>query len=447
MANTAQQPKQEYQQHFMNIDYPFATQGGNGGSWDAQSRNHVRFVLQDIHYSLANGVRRAMIAKVPTIGFKSEPHNQSTIKIERNDTYLNNQIIAHRLAMIPIHVPHPEQFEFDDYVFYLDVSNDTNTLLVVSTEHFKIKRISTNAFLSEKETRVLLPADPLTGEFFPIVKLKPKYYTGIEQVAEAAAAIGANIRMAGSDTVGIKLNAKLVKSTGDENGHFSPVAACSYGNTRDPVRASEALAKFVESENAKNIASELTPYPEDTLVRRFNLNEVQRWYKVDENGEPTSFNFVVESVGVVPPLICVERGFQWLVDALERLIGNLETGNEKAVIVRPVASLGNGFEIIIEGEDDTLGNVIQCSLIRQYASLAIEPENRRLASISYFRSHPLERRIIIAVKPIDSANMDDCVANVFIPGCRNLITEIKVILAELTNTVEYQIEAKHSANA
>jgi len=432
-------------QHFLNIDYPFAQQE-KGGSWDAQPRNHVRFVLQDVHYSLANGVRRAMIAKVPTIGFKSEPHAQSTIKIGRNDTYLNNQIIAHRLAMIPIQAPHPDQFEVDDYVFYLDVSNDTNTLLVVTTEHFKIKRVSTNAFLSEKETRALLPADPLTGEFFPIVKLKPKYYTGIEQVAEAAAAIGANIRMAGSDTVGIKLSAKLVISTGDENGHFSPVAACSYGNTRDPARAAEALAKFVESENAKNVAAGLTPYPEDVLVRRFNLNESQRWYKVDENGEPTSFDFVVESVGVIPPLICVERGFQWLVDALDRLISNLETGNEKAVIVRPVASLGNGFEIIIEGEDDTLGNVIQCSLIRQYASLGLEPENRRLASISYFRTHPLERRIIIAVKPIDSATMDGCIADVFIPGCRNLITEIKVLLAELTNTIEYQVEAKHSAN-
>ena len=426
-------------QHFTNIQYPFAKNG-----WDADAHNHVRFTLQDIHYSMANSVRRAMIAKVPTIGFKSEPHTQSTIKIERNDTYLNNQIIAHRLAMIPIHAPHPEQFEVDDYIFYLDVSNDTNTLLLVTTEHFKIKRISTNAYLSEKEVRVLLPADPLTGEFFPIVKLKPKYYTGIEQVAEAAAAIGANIRMAGSDTVGIKLNARLVKSTGDENGHFSPVAACSYGNTRDPERAAVALAKFVESENAKNTASGLTPYPEDVLVRRFNLNEVQRWYKVDENGEPTSFDFVIESVGVIPPLVCLERGFQWLVDSLEHMIGNLETGNEKSVIVRPVATLGNGFEIIIEGEDDTLGNVITCGLIRQYASLALEPENRRLASISYFRTHPLERRIIIAVKPIDSATMDECIADVFIPGCRNIITEIKVLIGELTNTVEYQIEAKRS---
>ena len=427
-------------QHFLNINYPFAKNG-----WDADARNHVRFTLQDIHYSMANSVRRAMIAKVPTIGFKSEPHIQSTIKIDRNDTYLNNQIIAHRLAMIPIHVPHPDQFDVDDYIFYLDVSNDTNTLLLVTTEHFKVKRISTNAYLSEKEVRVLLPDDPLTGEFFPIVKLKPKYYTGIEQVAEAAAAIGANIRMAGSDTVGIKLNAKLVKSTGDENGHFSPVAACSYGNTRDPERAAVALAKFVESENAKNTASGLTPYPEDVLVRRFNLNEVQRWYKVDENGEPTCFDFVIESVGVIPPLVCLERGFQWLVDSLEHLIGNLETGNEKSVIVRPVATLGNGFEIIIEGEDDTLGNVIQCGLIRQYASLALEPENRRLASVSYFRTHPLERRIIIAVKPIDSATMDECIADVFIPGCRNIITEIKVLLGELTNTVEYQIEAKNSS--
>lgn len=431
------------QQYFVNINYPYSEQNQKG-IWDADSKNHVQFTLQNVHYSLANSLRRAMISKVQTIGFKSEPHNQSTIKIDRNDTYLNNQIIAHRIAMIPIYVPHPEQFDFDDYIFYLDVTNDTNTLLLVTTEHFKIKRITTNTFLSDKEARILLPADPLTGEFIPIVKLKPKYYTGIEQVAEAAAAIGVNIRMAGSDVIGIKLNAKLVKSTGDENGHFSPVAACAYGNTIDPSRSAEALAKFIESENAKNIAVGLTLFSEETLVRRFNLNETQRWYKIDENGEPISFNFVVESVGVIPPLLCVERGLQWLVDSIERLISNLETGNEKAVIVRPVATLGNGFEIIIDGEDDTLGNLIQCSFIQQYASLSLEPEDRRLASISYYRTHPLERRIIISIKPIDSANMDECIADVFIPGCRNIITELRLLTAELTNTVEYQIEAKNT---
>lgn len=424
-------------QYFLNINYPFAS-----NSWDADAKNHVRFTFQNIHYSLANGIRRAMIAKIPTIGFKSEPHIQSTIKIERNDTYLNNQIIAHRLAMIPINVPNPDQFDVDDYVFHLDMSNDTNTLMLVTSEHFKIKRISTNAFLSDKETRALLPDDPLTGEFFPIVKLKPKYYTGIEQIAEAAAAIGANLRMAGSDAIGIKLTARLVKSNGDENGHFSPVAACSYGNTKDPERSAVALAKFIESENAKTSSLGLTPYSEEVLVRRFNLNEVQRHFMVDDNGEPRSFDFVVESVGVIPPLICFERACNWIVDSIERLISNLETGNEKAVIVRPVASLGNGFEIIIEGEDDTLGNILQCGLINQYASLAIEPENRRLASVSYYRTHPLERRIVIAVKPIDSATMDACVADIFIPGCRNIMTELKVIIAELTNTPAYLAEVR-----
>ena len=74
--------------------------------------------------------------------------------------------------------------------------------------------------------------------------------------------------------------------------------------------------------------------------------------------------------------------------------------------------------------------------------LHLNPKKRRLASVSYYRTHPLERRIVVTVKSIDSATMEACVADVFIPGCRNIMTELKVIIAELTNTVEYQSEVR-----
>lgn len=425
-----------YINHFLNINYPYAN------SWDSYQKNHAKFTVQNIHYSMANALRRTMIAKLPTIGFKSEPHLQSTVKVERNDTYLNNQIISHRLAMIPINIPHPDQFDTEDIVFILDQVNETNSIQTVTTEHFKAKRISTNVYLSDKELRTLLPADPLTGEFYPIVKLKPKYYTGINQASMAAEAIGASLHISGSDAIGLKLTAKVVRAAGDENAHFSPVAACAYGNTRDLEKAQLGLAEFIVSQNKQNIASGLTPYSDEVLTRRFNLNEIQRYYKVDEYGEPNSFDFTVESVGVIPPLVCLERATRWLVDSVEKLIVNLETGNDQAVVIRPVPALGNGFEIVIEGEDDTLGNMLQCSLIKQYADLALEKDQRKLASVSYYRTHPLERRIVITVKPIDSATMDACVSDVIIPGCRNLITELKVLVGEIISLPEYIDEIK-----
>lgn len=421
--------------HFTNIRYPHTA------TWD-KTGNHVKFTLQDVHYSLANGVRRAMIAKVPTIGFKSEPAKYSTIKVERNDTYLNNEIISHRLAMLPINVPHPDTFDTEEYVFHINEENDTNGMKLLTTEHIKVKRISTNTFLSEKETRDLLPADPNTGHFIPIVKLEPKHYTDVHHSPEVAASIAATLKVPVSEAIGLRLSAKVVKSNGDENGHFSPVAACAYGNTIDEEKAATGMAEFIANQNAFTAANNLTAYPEETLKRRFNLNEIQKHFKTDEYGDPSSFDFTLESVGVIPPLICLERGFRWIVDSLAKLITNLETGNNQVITITPVASMGNGFTIRVEGEDDTLGNIIHSHMVRAYADYTLEPTERKLASCSYHKTHPLERRIIFTLKPIDSSTPEECIKTVFIPGLNDIAKFVNELIGELTVTPEYIHEAK-----
>jgi DNA-directed RNA polymerase subunit L len=422
--------------HIINIQYP------NTKTWDTAA-NQVKFTLQNVHYSLANGVRRAMIAKVPTIGFKSEPDKYSTIKIERNDTYyLNNQIISHRLAMIPINIPNPDTFDTEDYVFQLDVTNDTNGMLLVTTEHIKVKRISSNSYLSEKETRAMFPVDPNTGHFIPIAKLEPKYYADVHHSPEVAASLAATLKLPVSEPITLRLSAKAVKGNGNDNGHFSPVTACAYGNTVDDEKAKSGLVDFITAQNEYTAKNSLTAYPEDTLIRRFNINEVQRHYKTDEYGDPSSFDFTVESVGVIPPLICLERGFRWLIEAVQQLIGNLESGNEKIITVTPIATMGNGFSILVEGEDDTLGNLIQSHMVRQYADYSLPVTERRLESCTYHKTHPLERRIMFTVKPLDASSPEECISTVFIPGLKDIMKNITNIVNELINMPEYLAEAK-----
>lgn len=425
-------------QYFSNIQYPYAD------SWDAKTMNHVTFTMANIHYSLANAIRRSMISKVNTIGFKSEPHRFSTIKIDKNDTYLNNQIISHRIAMIPLNIPNPDKFDLDEHQFMLDVSNDTNAIKFVTTEDFKIKRVSSNTFLSDKETRQIFPMDPITKSFTPIVKLKPKYHTNIGgHDLNTSQAIGTAIRIPVAEPVSIKLTAKAVKSNGDENGHFSPVTVSAYGNTIDKSKSVQAEQEYVDTQNAQTTQAGLSIIPEEKLRRRFKLNQIQRVFIVDEAGEPISFDFRVESVGVVPPLVCLERGMRWCVDAIARFINNLQTGNEKEITIRPLPNLGNGFEIIVDGEDDTLGNLIQCWLNKHLADYSLEPEERQLASITYHKTHPLERKIVFTVKPITSADYMTIVQGPIKSSCENLIKHIESIITELTSTVYYLAELKN----
>ncbi len=428
--------KKQKVRYFSNIDYPYAS------TWDKETRKHVTFTLANIHTSIANGIRRAIIGKVQTLGFRNEPHKFSTISIEKNDTgYLNNQIISHRISMIPVNITDIDKFDIDDHLFMLDVSNDTNVVRLVTTEDIKVKRINSNTFLSEKETRAIFPPDKLTGYFIPIAKLKPKYHTNVGgHDAATTNAIGESIKIPVAEPITLRLTAKLVRSNGDENGLFSPVAVSAYGYTIDKERVAAAEQAYVDSQNAETTKYGLTPIPEDKLRRRFKINQIQRVYKVNEAQEPDSFDFRIESIGVFPPLICVERGIRWCIDSVMRLIANLRSGNTKEVNVKPLPHLGNGFEIDVNNEDDTLGNMVHSWLNREYADYSLE--NRVLESVTYHKAHPLERRVIFTIKPIDEPDYMSVVQGTIIKGCESLVSHLEEILADLMESSQYIAELK-----
>lgn len=427
--------------HISNIQYPYEN------TWDSKTKRHVTFTLENVHYSFANSLRRAMLSKLSTIGFKSEPHKFSTITIEKNDTILNNQIISHRIAMIPINIANPDKFDADDYLFVLDVSNDTNAIKLVTTEDIKVKRVSTNVFLNEKDTRDLFPSDPLTGQFIPIVKLKPKYYTNIgghDMVTSQE--IGTSIKIPVAEPVAIKLTAKAVMSNGNENGHFSPVTVSAYSNTIDTSRVSHAEQEYVDSENAKLVRQNLTPLAEDKLRRQFKINPIQRIFKVDEAGEPSSFDFRIESLGVLPPLICFERALRWCIDATNKFILNIQTGNVKDVNIIPVPHLGNGFEIQVENEDYTFGNMIHSWINKQCADYSLDPSDRTLESFTYHKPHPLTNRIVFSVKPISDADYMTVVQTTIKQSCEAFVKYVASILSELMETSQYITELKTIVN-
>jgi len=81
--------------------------------------------------TLANVIRRMIISATPAVAFRTEPAETSEMSITVNTTPLVNEIISHRIGMIPI-LADVTTFDPARYEFILDKENTTKDMIDVT---------------------------------------------------------------------------------------------------------------------------------------------------------------------------------------------------------------------------------------------------------------------------------------------------------------------------
>jgi DNA-directed RNA polymerase alpha subunit len=293
-----------------------------------------KFSLSNINVSLANALRRCILSDIPTLAFYTENYEDNQCIVHVNTTRLHNEFLKHRLSCIPIHEKDLTRLP-GNYVLEIDVKNDTEQMIIITTEHFKIKDKATGNFISQDEVRKIFPANSKTMSYIDFARVRPQIGDSIpgEQ---------------------LKLTAEFSVHTAKDNSMFNVVSKCSYRFTNDPIKTKSVWDEYENKLRADEYGADEIQIHK----KNFYALDAERYYK------PDSFDFVIQTIGVFDNIEIVKKACavlqNRLVDMIKAIDSNMIPINISETTVE------NSYDIILENEDYTLGPVLEYLLNEQY---------------------------------------------------------------------------------
>jgi DNA-directed RNA polymerase alpha subunit len=321
----------------------------------------LTFTLSNVNVSIANAIRRTILSDIPIIVFRTTPNDKNKSNIIQNTTRFNNEIIKQRLSCIPIHIDDIHNFHYKNYIMELNVENNTETILNVSTKDFTIKNIVSNEIAKELESKEIFPPNSYTGDFIHFLRLRPNIGNGIN---------GEKIHLTCEFDIG----------SANEDSCFNVVSTCAYGNTIDKVKQDNELSKKIQAwKNENKTKDEI-----DFEIKNWKCLEGKRIYK------PNSFDFVIESIGIYTNYEIVNKACEILIEKLNTISSLIDS--DDISITQSNNTINNSYDIKLINEDYTIGKVIEYFFYNKFY------ENMKILSFCGFKKeHPHDNYSIITI--------------------------------------------------
>ena len=363
-----------------------------------EDNGFLKFTLVDCNMSVANALRRIIISDIPTFVFRTFPYSENKAEIIHNTTRFHNEIIKQRLSCVPIHISDMD-FPYKDYIIELDVKNDTDNIIYVTTKDFKIKNIKTDVYSDESAVRSIFPPSAKTGDYIEFARLQPKLSENI-------------------DGERLALRCGLDIGTASQDGAFNVICTCAYECSPDVAKANEVWSEKAAAMKKSDASDEEIEFEK----KNWFLLEAKRYYH--EN----SYDFTIESVGVFENIEIVIKACHIMIFKCEKLLDDLQHGN--VTIVPSETTLKNGFDVTLKNEDYTLGKVIEYYLYEQNFIA-----NKDLSFCGFRKSHPHATDSIIRVafhNQIDIVGVSGYV----LAATDNSITAFKKLIEQMGGSIK-----------
>ena len=357
-----------------------ATGGSSFKNFSYEGKYTLTFQLTNSHVTYANTIRRVMLCEVPSVGFRADilkDGSTSDVVIEKNTTAMSNEMFAHRIGLLPIHA-NPSTWEPNKYVFQLHVENTSDKPLDVKVSDIEVFERDESGELKKIPNTKFFHPDPITHDTALLAVLKPKIGKSAPEV--------------------VAFKAKASVGIGLENVRFSPTSQCSYSYTRD--NSEENLKEifiqwldrnkkinYVELENDKDL--------KDKYTREFETMEAQRCYVKNEKGEPTSFDFTIESVGIFDPYDILIESLR-VIEKKCYMYAAIDKDLPENVKIQPTKKEARGFDIYFQKEDHTLGNLLSTWMDENILDSDSLKEGS-IQFVGYCVPHPLRDEMMMTI--------------------------------------------------
>jgi len=294
----------------------------------------LNFTLSGVNVSIANSIRRTILSEIPVVGIYTQTYDKNQCKIEKNTSRLHNEILKQRISCIPVHSKNMETLP-GNYIIEVEKVNNTDSMMYVTTEDFKIKSKNTENYLTKEETRKIFPSNEKTEMFIDFTRLRAKI----------------------SDTIPgeeIKLTAEFSVHNAKEDSMYNVVSKCSYGNTPNLDKIQEMW-----KDKEKNIDNgEFTKDEIEFQKKNFYLLDAQKYY-IDD-----SFDFVINSIGIYENKEIILKACSILKEKFETIIETIDSNTLQIVLSE--TTMENSYDIILVDEDYTIGKVLEYLIYTNY---------------------------------------------------------------------------------
>lgn len=335
--------------------------------------DELKFTLSGIDVSIANSIRRIILSEIPLVVFKVSPNDKNKCNIIENTCGLNNEIVKHRLSCIPIYVKE-DAFPLSNYIMELNIQNNTDTTMIVTSEQFQIKDIVADKYLPDNDVHEIFPPNHYTGQFIDFVRLKPKSSDELK---------GKSIHLTCEFDIG---RAK-------EDGAFNAVSTCSYGNTID-----ESLQEMKLQQLKQKWKDEGKKQQEiDFEVKNWKLLDGKRIFKKN------SFDFIIQSECVYKNAELLLLSCKILIDKFQELDAIID--KDELVIKVADSTMKNSYDIILENQDYTVGKVLE------YFLYSLFYEKNVLTFCGFKMLHPHDSYGLLRVAYTDATEINNIKGN------------------------------------